>query len=512
MRTKKILLNFISNITLQIIITVAGFILPILLIQAYGSSIYGMISSIKQFLSYLNLVEAGIGAVSIAVLYGPLAFGERDKTNSILSATKIFYNKSGYIFCAMVVILAILYPFIVRGQVSGYLSFILVLVLGLSGALEFFIIGKYRVLLTADQKSYVLLNIQTIGITANLILTVVLVKTGFGIIVVQIAGAFVYLMRALLITSYVKKRYSWVTFSAEPDHLALDQRWDSFVHQVAGMIVFSTDIVLLTIFSTLEEVSVYSVYLMVFSAVAVILSSFSTGLKAAFGDILAKSEIEILDSRYICLESVYYGLLTFSYTCTYYLILPFITVYTYGITDALYVRPTVAVLFVIAEVLNKIRVPSNILVEAAGHFRQTRNRAVLEAVLNLSISLALVQVYGIAGVLIGTVCSYLYRTTDFIFYSSKNILCRSPMITFTKLFKNLITASIALIPLVIVHIQVVSYKQWFELAIITAFWVALIVIVGNIVFDYKNTKASYEIIRDIFKSLFNKQNAPDEKV
>lgn len=505
MRTKKALFNFTSNVLLQIVTATAGFILPVLLINAYGSSLYGLVASIRQFISYLNLVEAGIGVVSVAALYTPLAFNDREKTNSILSATKIFYSKSGIIFSALVVLVSILYPFIVKGQVSGYLSFLLVLVLGLSGALEFFIIGKYRVLLTADQKSYVLLNIQAVGITLNLLTSIALVKLGFSILIVQTGSAIVYLMRALLIAWYVKKRYSYVNFLVEPNNIALNQRWDSFVHQIAGMVVFSTDIVLLTIFTTLDEVSVYSVYLMIFTAVAMILSSFSTGLKAAFGNILAKTETELLNSRYMCLEFIYYSLVTFTYTCTFVLIIPFVTVYTKGITDAVYIRPTVAVLFVLAEVLNKVRVPSNILVEAAGYFKQTRNRAIIEAVINLTISLALVKTYGIIGVLTGTLCSYLYRTTDFIIYASQKILLRNPLITFLKLLKNFIAALVSLLPLFIFDIQVNSYMQWFGYAVLTALWVASVVIISNTLLDYKNSTASFKIIMQITKSLLNKK-------
>ena len=504
MRTKKAVSNFASNVILQIITALTGFILPILLIHAYGSSLYGLVSSIRQFLSYLNLVEAGIGAVSIAALYAPLAFNDRDKINGILSATKIFYNKSGVVFSALVVLVSILYPFIVKGQVSNYLSFLLVLVLGLSGALEFFIIGKYRVLLTADQKSYVLLNIQAIGITLNLLASIALVKLGYSILIVQIGSATVYLLRAFLIAWYVKKRYTYIKFTAEPNHLALYQRWDSFAHQIAAMVVFSTDIVLLTIFSTLDEVSVYTIYLMIFTAVAMILSSISTGLKAAFGDILAKTETELLHSRYACLEFIYYALLTITYTCTFILIMPFVTIYTKGISDAIYVRPLVAVLFVAAEILNKSRVPSNILVEAAGHFKQTRNRAILEAAINLTVSLALVRSYGIVGVLTGTVCSYLYRTIDFIVYASKNILFRSPFITFVKILKNLVAATIALLPLLIINLQINSYMQWFGYAVLTSLWVATIVFTINLLFDYKNSMESYKIILQIAKSLRNK--------
>lgn len=497
MRLKKAVLNLFSGITLQLITALAGFILPVLLIHTYGSTLYGLVASIRQFLSYLTLVEAGIGAASIAALYIPLANNDKDKINGILSGTRIFYNKSGWAFIALVFLLSIIYPFIVKSQVNSLLSFALVLVLGISGSLEFFFIGKYQVLLVATQKNYVITFIQCLGIIFNLLATFLLIKLGLNLLAVQIGSAIIYLLRALIIYSYVKRNYSYISFYTRPDNLALKQRWHSFVHQIAGMVVFNTNIVVLTIFSKLNEVSVYSIYLMIFNAVAMILSSVSIGLSAAFGDILAKGEIEILNSRYMILEFIYYALLAFTYTCTLILIIPFMTVYTKGMTDANYIRPLVAAIFVLSEILNKIRIPSNIMVTAAGHFQETRNRAIVEAVINITVSILLAPKFGIVGVLVGTVCSYLYRTTDFIIYTSKNILYRSPYITYKNLLYNIMAAIIALLPFQFIHIQVTNFVQWIGYAVITSLWVAVIVCAVNFILNQKNAKASINYIKQI---------------
>ena len=71
--------------------------------------------------------------------------------------------------------------------------------------------------------------------------------------------------------------------------------------------------------------------------------------------------------------------------------MPFIKIYTAGIEDANYIRPWLAILFVIVGVANTIRIPANTLVNAAGHFRETKNRAIMEALINLVVSLVFVQ-------------------------------------------------------------------------------------------------------------------------
>ena len=60
------------------------------------------------------------------------------------------------------------------------------------------------------------------------------------------------------------------------------------------------------------------------------------------------------------------------------------------------------------------------------HAKQTINRTVTEAIINLSASLILVQFWGIYGVLCGTIIALLYRTNDIVIYANKRILLRSP--------------------------------------------------------------------------------------
>ena len=59
-RKSQLIATISSNLILQLITAVCGFILPPLIVETFGSSVNGMVSSITQFISYLNLVEAGI--------------------------------------------------------------------------------------------------------------------------------------------------------------------------------------------------------------------------------------------------------------------------------------------------------------------------------------------------------------------------------------------------------------------------------------------------------------------
>mgnify|MGYP001035014822 CR=1 FL=1 len=60
-RTQKFALNSLTSMISQIVVMAAGMITPRLMIATYGSEMNGLVSSLNQFISYLTLVEAGIG-------------------------------------------------------------------------------------------------------------------------------------------------------------------------------------------------------------------------------------------------------------------------------------------------------------------------------------------------------------------------------------------------------------------------------------------------------------------
>ena len=88
MRTKQAFLNTLMSFLLQLILAVSGIFLPRFFIEAYGSPVNGLVTSIGQFITYMSLVEAGVGTAGTVALYKPLADGDRGEVSAIVSAAK----------------------------------------------------------------------------------------------------------------------------------------------------------------------------------------------------------------------------------------------------------------------------------------------------------------------------------------------------------------------------------------------------------------------------------------
>lgn len=484
MRGKKAILNVTWSLVLQAITVICGFIVPKYIIDAYGSEVNGLISSITQFLGYVVLLESGFGPVVKAALYKPIANKNKKEIENILKASEKFFRIVSAIFIVYIIILAFVYPLIVNTEFSFIYTMSLVIIISISILAEYYFGITYKLYLQADQKNYVTSIIQIAGYILNTISIVVLIKLKASIHIVKIVGGLIFVLRPIVQNIYVKKKYN-INLKEVDKNYILKQKWDGLAQHIASVIHSNTDITILTLFVNMAEVSVYSVYYLVVRGIKSLMQAFIGGIDAYFGDMLAKAENEQLNRNYSIFEVFYFTVATIIFVPTILLITPFVKVYTQEITDANYIRPMFGYLLVIGEFIWSIRQPYNELVKAAGHFKETQIGAWIEAVLNIAISLILVNKFGIVGVAIGTLVAMTIRTFEFVYHTSKHILYRNIWISTKKIVIIVIeTLVIVSIMYFIPKINITSYISWGIQALITLL-VSIVVVLGANLIIYK---------------------------
>lgn len=498
MRSKKALINIIASFALQLTTALCGLIVPRLIIGTFGSGVNGLGSSISQFLHFIVLLEAGVGGVMRAALYKPLADKDIDSISSIIKAAENFFKKVAYIYLGYLLILSIFYPKLVNKDFDYLFTLSYVLILGTGTFFQYYFGISYQVLLQADQRQYISSAMQIITTIVNTITIVVLVMSRANIHIVRLGSSFIFLLKPILLSVYVKRKYK-IKKNAIADNKAIKQRWDGLGHHIAYLIHNNTDMVVLTIFANIKEVSVYSVYYMVVSSIEKIVTTFSTGLEAAFGNMIAKDEKQALDRNFRIFEFSSFTLTTVFFTSTALLILPFISLYTKGITDANYFRPLFAYLLVAAIAIYCIRIPYHAVVLAAGHYKQTRNGAFAEALINIVISVILVKIWGVIGVAVGTLVAMVFRTVQYAIYLSKNIIKRSIWI-FIKRF-IIYACAVALIIIVgrLPHMAINTYMDWIVYAAIVTIIDFIITFVIGMLFYFNDIKDLYLVFKRIVK-------------
>ncbi|MDO4982687.1 MAG: polysaccharide biosynthesis C-terminal domain-containing protein [Eubacteriales bacterium] len=458
--------NIICSLITQIVTVVCGFIVPRTIISAFGSETNGLVSSISQFLSYITLLEGGVSGVISAALYKPLAQNDTQKINAVVNASKKFFFQLGTIYTVYSVIIGIIYPLIKKVEFSSAYIFALTMVLASSMMMQYFFSVSYSILIKADRKIYLFYNTHTITVLLNAVLVLLAVKLFSDILIVKLISAAVYAINPIFFSVYANKHYK-LDKKVEPDEQAISQRWDGFGQTLAYFIHSNTDIVILTFFSTLSTISVYSVYLLVASAMKNLVAAISNAIVPSIGHLIGMEDIEKVRKAYFQYE---YGIFLISsvlFCCCMGLVVPFISVYTKGITDADYIQPLFGYLIVLAEMIYCFRDPSTSLIYAAGKFKQTAKYAYAEAGLNIVVSLCLVGRYGLVGVALGTFAAMALRWFLHIYYLKTDII-------FASARETLKTAAIFfldVIILIIIYQLVVpnimdSYFMWVKYGIL----------------------------------------------
>lgn len=422
-RSQKFKLNTVTALIKQVATLISGLVLPRFILLAYGSDVNGLVSSITQFLGFITLLEMGIGPVIQSNLYGPLAKKDKKKISEIYVSASKFFRTIGTIFIFYIIFLVIFYPRLVNSQFDYSFTASLIVIISLSTLAEYFFGMTYQILLNADQLAWVQLSIQSICIAINTVLCVILMVNGQDIRLVKGATSVIYVIRPFLLMLYVRRHYDidyHIKYTEEP----IKQKWNGFTQHLASVVNGRTDVMVLTAFSTLVNVSIYNTYFLVVSGIEQVVMTTMTGLEAMWGNMLANDEMDTLKKSFSTIETTIHFGVSLLFTVTGVLITPFVLWYTRGITDANYNAPVFGVLLAFAYAIECFRIPYFRMIKAAGHYKQTQWASVIQPAINIVISILAVRKYGLVGVAIGTLVAMLYQTIYFAWYLRKNIIER----------------------------------------------------------------------------------------
>lgn len=488
MLKKKLAINTIVSIIYQITVIICGFILPRAILGTFGSEVNGLVNSITQFLSIVSLMELGVGAVVSSMLYGPLANNNWRVVSEIVSAAEGFFQRIGKILLVYVIGLALFYPLINNSYFDALYTGSLILIISINSFAQYYLGIVDNIILGADQRAFIVYGTQAITTLLNTILCIIVMHFCANIHVVKLITAIVFLLRPLLVRLYIKRKYPInrkLKFKGE----IISQKWNALAQHISECVLDSTDVMILTIFSTLSNVSIYYVYnLVVYNLKNFFLISTSSGVLAVLGNLYATDKKQELKKFFEKSEWIIHTLVILLFGVTEVLIIPFVTIYTKNITDANYIQPIFAFFIVLAHASHCLRLPYFLMVKAAGHYQQTQKCFIVSTVVNILISIVLVKKFNLVGVAIGTLIAMIYQTCWLAIYSYCKILNKNMLDFLKRIIVDIIIFILIYLYGSSLNMDSISYISWVLFAIkvfIPSIGITLLV---NIVFYRGNIK------------------------
>lgn len=484
-KDNRIKYNLLSGLVYQVVLIVLSFLLPRLYLENFGSEVNGVLSTIKQIFVYMFLLESGVGLATTQALYKPVAEKNHNRISSIISATHNYYLKIGIVYAVIVLLIAFVYEYIVPTNIRPGVIFGIVILTALPALFSYFIQAKYRILLEVDGRKYVITNSETIlQLLSNVAKILVIVLTN-NLLLMQLSYCILSLMQLFYVYIHAKRRYNWLRVNDEPDYTAISQRKSVLVHQISGVVFNNTDILLLSFLCDFKVVSVYTIYNIFFSQIQTFITSIISGFSFALGQMFHTDKDKFL-KVYNVYETFYIICTFIIYTLMAVFLLPLIQIYTKGINDANYTNVYLVILFVIMNLLSNGKLPSNHVLEYSGKFQETRSHAIIEMVINITVSIFAILLWGICGAILGTIVALLYRGTMMIYYSNKKVLGRSVFNTYKIWIVNGIVFLGIMAIFFVDSFSGLSFLNLLIKGIIHSLWIVPLYFAVNFVF-FKNT-------------------------
>lgn len=397
---EKISHNLLINLVLTLGIGILNFVVNKYFVDNVGVETLGLMKLFTQMIAYLSLAELGIGSASAYALYKPLVEKNINQINIVISTIEYFYRKITQIIILLGVLLSFSIPYFIKMDSYSkevYLYWILYVI---NTALTYSF-AKYTILFTANQEYGYVRKVQGVGrIILQILQIFVLIKFksfSFFIFLMIVESFFI----AYSYSRHYKKNYNYIKKVENREKTIIKDMKNLFWHKIGSVVIYNTDYIILSKFMSLSIVGIYSSYIMVCQIIMTLLNIITPVITPKIGEFIVKNTKENIYFHWKKLQIIYIFLSTVFIICTYYLIEPFVILWL----GKEFTLPKLTIILILINLfINLSKIITDTFKFSCGFFDDTY-APILESLINLFISIILVQKIGLNGVILGTLFS-----------------------------------------------------------------------------------------------------------
>ncbi len=413
MRSKKAIVNTLAGGLGTLLVGLLQFVGRVVFIRFLSDEYLGISSLFTNILSILSLTELGLSTAVCFRLYQPLSGGDSETIKAVMHYFRRAYFVIGWVVIGLGAALLPLLPHLMTGTTGLVDVRVVYLLYVLQSAFSYWFWGYKAILLQADQKLYI---VRFYHVIANLIVTALQLLSLMLFRDFLIYSA-IGLLSAVLVNLFsareVDRRYPYLK---EKSCRRLDkEEKKSLFQDVSGMSLFkinttivnSTDNLVISAFINVKTVALYGNYQIIISGISQVAMQLFGGVTATVGNYYAEDTKEHNELVFRCIQLLCYWVYTFLGIGLLLFLNPVIQL-CFG--ESRVFSPELVFLQVLYFVMNGFQRTSFIYRDACGLFWKGKARPVATAALNIVISIVLVHYIGLAGVIAGTIISWLLTT------------------------------------------------------------------------------------------------------
>jgi len=420
MRTKNAIINITAGLGNQLIITLLSFFSRTVFIQTLGIEYLGVNGLFTNILAMLSLAEAGIGSSIIYNLYKPVAENDKEKIIMLMKLYKKAYRVIAFIVLGFgLSVMPFLDHFVKDANVEHI--HLIYLVFLLNTVTPYFFQYKNS-FLNVNQKGYIITAVYSVSSILSMCLKIAILYATQNYILYLIIDCVITVTNSIILSRIVDKRYP---FLKEKVTAVLDAATKGniiknvkaiILQNVGTYLVFGTDNIIISTYVSIAAVGLYSNYNMLIEICRNCINQVFNNMYHSVGNLVAKESKEKIYSVYKVTMLLNFWLYSFCAIAMYWLIEPFITLW---IGKQFLMGQAVLIVLMVSFYERGMRNSISTVKTTAGIFHEDRYVPLAQAVINLAVSLILVQKIGIVGVFLGTLVSAVampFWTTPYLVY------------------------------------------------------------------------------------------------
>lgn len=429
-RSKKVLINSIFGVGGYAILMLSNFITRSVFVDQLGLSMAGVDTTFKNFLQVLSLAELGLSTGLLYKLYKPIEDKDNAAIKRILNFYKQAYKIIASVFMAGAVVLSFAVNFFIEDTDKSplYISFLFILYAG--DTVASYLFANRKALIVADQNNYIVNRNDAFISLITLISQVALLYLTQSFIVYAVVKIVCRLIGASLIGHKFKKMYPDIAADKSKDTITGEEKTSliknmsaMLCHRVGGVSVTATGSAIISKILGTVQAGIYGNYILITNTLIMLVTQVFNGITASFGNIITVETKEVIYRRFKLLYFFNYLIFSFFTVSVGIIIQPFMRLWMQDAENSLFPYRTVLLLLCYFYIYGMRRVVL-MAKDSAGLYREDQWFAIVEAVLNIIMSVAFVMYSkSIDGIIIANALSMLiipFWTQPYLVY--KHIL------------------------------------------------------------------------------------------
>lgn len=410
-RAKNIVKTSTLSMICNIVNLVFGFGYRTLFIRILSAEYLGINGLFTNILGILSLADLGINVSIVYRLYKPIDDEDVEQVGKVMN----FLSRVYHVIMLVILVLGLsIMPFLhsfinSSSRIPPDVNLNVVYFLFLIQTCSSYLFAYKQLLLTADQRQHAVTILQTILNFLKYIAQIIVLVEWRNYTLSLVVGISITIIINFLISLWITKVYDEVfrvkeSITKAEKKQIYDDTQANMLHKIGGTILSFTDNIILSKFIGLMATGMYSNYSMIFTTLNQltnqIFGSFTSSLGNAHINLDKKEEYHM----FYLLITLNFWVVSFITCCLFVLLNDFITVW---VGKSMIFNKFTVLVFSLQFYLEMIRVTASSYTNATGLFTKDRIRPIIEATINIVVSILLVKKIGVPGVFLGTIISHL---------------------------------------------------------------------------------------------------------